>query len=144
MLVIVTIGVAHVFIPENPVSLEYPNRCPYTASLLQPYHHVQLTPTVNNLYDPTNALNDIPGLHWALHEFLQSHMHKSDSASKAILKNRGCTCLVQCVKGLMSFEDKDLLAAINHTKHGIAVASAHCKCPNSFAGSLADPVKIVQ
>ncbi|KAG1873955.1 hypothetical protein F4604DRAFT_1582539 [Suillus subluteus] len=45
--------------------------------------------------------------------------------------------LIQCVKGLMSFEDKDLLAAINDTKHGIAVASAHRKRPSSFAGRLA-------
>ncbi|KAG1754133.1 hypothetical protein EDD22DRAFT_1001005 [Suillus occidentalis] len=45
--------------------------------------------------------------------------------------------LIQCVKGLMSFEDKDLLAAINHTKHGIAVASAHRKRPGSLTGRLA-------
>ncbi|KAG2743470.1 hypothetical protein P692DRAFT_20878483 [Suillus brevipes Sb2] len=32
---------------------------------------------------------------------------------------------------------QDLLAAINRTKHGIAVASAHRKCPSDFAGQLA-------
>jgi len=32
---------------------------------------------------------------------------------------------------------QDLLAAINHTKHGITVASAHRKHPSSFAGRLA-------
>ncbi|KAG2110020.1 hypothetical protein BD769DRAFT_1365263 [Suillus cothurnatus] len=100
-------------------------------------------PPVNNPYDPTNALDDIPGLHWALHEFLQSRMHESErfceqsDPEKQRLYFATGFGLIQCVKGLMSFEDKDLLAAINHTKHGIAVASAHRKRPGSFAGRLA-------
>lgn len=36
-------------------------------------------PIVTNSYDPANALDDIPGLHWALHEFLQSRMHESEA-----------------------------------------------------------------
>ncbi|KAG1773235.1 hypothetical protein EV702DRAFT_976206 [Suillus placidus] len=100
-------------------------------------------PPVNNPYDPTNALDDIPGLHWALHEFLQSRMHESErfceqsDPEKQRLYFATGFGLIQCVKGLMSFEDKDLLAAINHTKHGIAVASAHRKRPSSLAGRLA-------
>ncbi|KAG1895793.1 uncharacterized protein F5891DRAFT_1056964 [Suillus fuscotomentosus] len=100
-------------------------------------------PPVNNSYDPTNALDDIPGLHWALHEFLQSRMHESErfceqsDPEKQRLYFATGFGLIQCVKGLMSFEDKDLLAAINHTKRGIAVASAHRKRPASFAGRLA-------
>ncbi|KAG2128052.1 uncharacterized protein EDB93DRAFT_1243607 [Suillus bovinus] len=80
-------------------------------------------PPVKNPYDPTNALDDIPGLHWALHE---QRLYFATGFG-----------LIQCVKGLMSFEDKDLLAAINHTKRGIAIASAHRKRPGSFAGRLA-------
>ncbi|KAG1827902.1 hypothetical protein EV424DRAFT_1318995 [Suillus variegatus] len=100
-------------------------------------------PPVNNSYDPTNALDDIPGLHWALNEFLQSRMHESErfceqsDPEKQRLYFATGFGLIQCVKGLMSFEDKDLLAAINHTKRGIAVASAHRKRPASFAGRLA-------
>lgn len=100
-------------------------------------------PPVNNPYDPANALDDIPGLHWALNEFLQSRMHESErfceqsDPEKQRLYFATGLGLIQCVKGLMSFEDKDLLAAINHTKHGIAVASAHRKRPSSFAGRLA-------
>ncbi|KAG1736065.1 hypothetical protein EDD22DRAFT_1010255, partial [Suillus occidentalis] len=90
-------------------------------------------------YDLTKALNDIPGLHFAL----QSRMHESErfceqsDPEKRRLYFATGFGLIQCVKGLMSFEDKDLLAAINHTKHGIAVASAHRKRPGSLAGRLA-------
>lgn len=100
-------------------------------------------PPVNNPYNPTNALDDIPGLHFALHEFLQSRMHESErfceqsDPEKQRLYFATGYGLIQCVKGLMSFEDKDLLAAINHTKHGITVASAHRKRPGSLAGRLA-------
>ncbi|EGO03118.1 hypothetical protein SERLA73DRAFT_176637 [Serpula lacrymans var. lacrymans S7.3] len=45
--------------------------------------------------------------------------------------------LIQCVKGLMSFEDKDLLAAIGHTRHGNAVASQHRKRQASLTTRLA-------
>lgn len=102
-----------------------------------------LPPPVTNPYNPINALDDIPCIHWALHEFLQSRMHeserfceKSDPERQRLYFATGYG-LIQCVKGLMSFEDKDLLAAINHTKHGIAVASAHRRRPSSFAGRLA-------
>ncbi|KAF8989353.1 hypothetical protein BDQ17DRAFT_1314373 [Cyathus striatus] len=43
--------------------------------------------------------------------------------------------LIQCVKGLMSYEDNDLLAAIQHTKHGNHIASQHRK-KHSFLGSI--------
>jgi hypothetical protein len=66
--------------------------------------------------------------------------------------------LIQCVKGLMSFEDevsfdlslvsggelwmcfKDLLSAINHTRHGNAIASQHRKPAASFTSRLANYV----
>ncbi|KAG2356007.1 hypothetical protein BDR07DRAFT_1492428 [Suillus spraguei] len=100
-------------------------------------------PPVISPYNPISALDDVPCIHWALHEFLQSRMHeserfceKSDPERQRLYFATGFG-LIQCVKGLMSFEDKDLLAAINHTKHGIAVASAHRRRPGSFAGRLA-------
>ncbi|KAG2110031.1 hypothetical protein BD769DRAFT_1392340 [Suillus cothurnatus] len=35
--------------------------------------------------------------------------------------------LIQCVESLMSFEDKDLLAAINRTKHGMTPVERHAE-----------------
>lgn len=42
--------------------------------------------------------------------------------------------LIQCVKGLMSYEDEDLLTAIAHTKRGNHIASLHRK-KQAFLGS---------
>ncbi|KAF9236545.1 hypothetical protein BU15DRAFT_49888 [Melanogaster broomeanus] len=100
-------------------------------------------PLVPALYDSTSALDDIPGLHWALHEFLHSRMLESEEYLLRVDPNRERLYfatgygLIQCVKGLMSFEDKDLLSAINHTKHGNSIAAAHRKPAPSLAGRLA-------
>ncbi|EPS94824.1 hypothetical protein FOMPIDRAFT_1152789 [Fomitopsis schrenkii] len=45
--------------------------------------------------------------------------------------------LIQCFKGLMSFEDEDLLAALNHVKNGNTVASEHRKRAASLPTRLA-------
>ncbi|KAH7882592.1 hypothetical protein F5I97DRAFT_1906457 [Phlebopus sp. FC_14] len=100
-------------------------------------------PPVSTPYDVEKALDDIPGVHWALHEFLHSRMleseeycHRADPNKERLYFATGYG-LIQCVKGLMSFEDKDLLSAINHTKHGNTIAAAHRKRPPSLAGRLA-------
>ncbi|KAL4062826.1 hypothetical protein V8B97DRAFT_1877313 [Scleroderma yunnanense] len=100
-------------------------------------------PFVPTTYDPAKALDDIPGIHWGVHEFLHSRMleseeyvHRMDPNKERLYFATGYG-LVQSIKGLMSYEDKDLLSAINHTKRGNAVAAAHRKQPPSLAGRLA-------
>ncbi|KAF8415812.1 hypothetical protein L210DRAFT_3584530 [Boletus edulis BED1] len=100
-------------------------------------------PSVPKTYDPKDALDDVPGIHWALHEFLHSRMleaeeycHRIDPKKERLYFATGYG-LIQCVKGLMSFEDKDLLSAINHTRHGNSIASAHRKPAPSLAGRIA-------
>lgn len=100
-------------------------------------------PPHSTTYNPVDALDDIPGIQWVLHEFLQSRMLESEEYCHLVDPNKERLYiatgygLIQCVKGLMSFEDKDLLSAINHTKHGNAIAAAHRKRPSSLAGRLA-------
>ncbi|KAI0071516.1 hypothetical protein K474DRAFT_1630434 [Panus rudis PR-1116 ss-1] len=97
-------------------------------------------------YTQDKALEDLPGICYALHLFLASHMveseeycHKSDPAKERLYFATGYG-LIQCVKSLMSYADEDLLAAINHVKHGGAVASNHRKkaasLPTRLAGFL--------
>ncbi|KAF8837528.1 hypothetical protein BDN67DRAFT_1013812 [Paxillus ammoniavirescens] len=103
----------------------------------------RLPPFVPASYSSANALDDIEGLHWALHEFLHSRMLESEEYCDRIDPNKERLYfatgygLIQCVKGLMSFEDKDLLSAINHTKRGNSIAAAHRKPAPSLAGRLA-------
>ncbi|EMD32712.1 hypothetical protein CERSUDRAFT_161188 [Gelatoporia subvermispora B] len=94
-------------------------------------------------YKPERALEDIPGISYALHLFLASHMveseeycHKSDPKKERLYFATGYG-LIQCVKGLMSFEDEDLVAALNHIRHGNAVASQHRKRAASLPTRLA-------
>ncbi|KAG9310772.1 hypothetical protein JVU11DRAFT_8621 [Chiua virens] len=100
-------------------------------------------PSVPEAYDSRDALDDIPGIHWALHEFLHSRMLESEEYCHHVDPNKQRLYfatgygLIQCVKGLMSFEDKDLLSAINHTRHGNSIASAHRRPAPSLAGRLA-------
>ncbi|KAH0834300.1 hypothetical protein J3R83DRAFT_11675 [Lanmaoa asiatica] len=100
-------------------------------------------PLVPQAYDSRDALDDIPGIHWALHEFLHSRMLESEEYCHRVDPNKERLYfatgygLIQCVKGLMSFEDKELLSAINHTRHGNSIASAHRKPAPSLAGRLA-------
>ncbi|KAN0080427.1 Protein of unknown function (DUF3808) domain containing protein [Tylopilus felleus] len=100
-------------------------------------------PLIPKTYDPKDALDDIPGIHWALHEFLHSRMLESEEYCHRVDPNKERLYfatgygLIQCVKGLMSFEDKDLLSAINHTRHGNSIASAHRKPAPSLVGRIA-------
>ncbi|KAJ7627995.1 hypothetical protein DFH06DRAFT_1226877 [Mycena polygramma] len=100
-------------------------------------------PPVKVPYKPEEALADIPGVHYALDMFLASKMHEaeeycneSDKKKERLYFATGYG-LIQCVKGLMSYADEDLLAALGHTKQGVLVASQHRKKAPYFTSRLA-------
>ncbi|KAI0742250.1 hypothetical protein C8Q80DRAFT_1186927 [Daedaleopsis nitida] len=90
-----------------------------------------------------DLVGDIAGVTYALHVFLGSHMHESEAYCRAydpkmerlyIATGFG---LIQCVKGLMSFEDEDLVDAIAQVRHGNVIASQHRKKAASLPTRLA-------
>ncbi|KAI0319413.1 hypothetical protein OF83DRAFT_1110594 [Amylostereum chailletii] len=100
-------------------------------------------PTTKWPYRPTDALDDIPGVAYALDTFLKSKMvesedycHSSDPTKERLYFATGFG-LIQCVKALMSYEDEDLLAALGHTKHGNTIAMQHRKKAASLPWRLA-------
>ncbi|KAK7453411.1 hypothetical protein VKT23_011676 [Stygiomarasmius scandens] len=100
-------------------------------------------PTIRSTYDPAESLDDIPALCYALELFLSSKMvesedycNKNDEKKERLYFATGYG-LIQCVKGLMSYEDEDLLAAIEHTKHGNSIATKHRKKAASITSRLA-------
>ncbi|KAK7451747.1 hypothetical protein VKT23_012426 [Stygiomarasmius scandens] len=100
-------------------------------------------PPVRTPYDPADALEDLPGISYALELFLSSKMvesedycNKSDEKKERLYFATGYG-LIQCVKGLMSYEDEDLLAGIEHTKQGNLVATKHRKKAASITSRLA-------
>ncbi|KAJ7094900.1 hypothetical protein C8R43DRAFT_907997 [Mycena crocata] len=100
-------------------------------------------PPVATPYKPAEALSDLPGVAYALDLFLSSKMHESEDymnasdAKKERLYFATGYGLIQCVKGLMSYADEDLLAAIAHTKQGVLIASQHRKRAPYLASRLA-------
>lgn len=100
-------------------------------------------PRVTWPYSQASALDDIPGIAYALDLFLKSlmveseeHCHTSDPKKERLYFATGFG-LIQCVKALMSFEDDDILSAIAHIKHGNAVANEHRKKAASLPFRLA-------
>ncbi|KAF9034810.1 hypothetical protein BJ165DRAFT_1356068 [Panaeolus papilionaceus] len=90
---------------------------------------------------------DLRGVSFALDIFLKSEMVRCeefmverDTKMERLYFATGYG-LIQCVKGLMSYEDEDLLAAIGHTKHGNHIASQHRK-KQPFFSSLASSLPI--
>ncbi|KAJ7473524.1 hypothetical protein FB451DRAFT_1367440 [Mycena latifolia] len=100
-------------------------------------------PPVKLPYKPTEALADLPGVSYALDLFLASKMHESEDycnqsdPKKERLYFATGYGLIQCVKGLMSYADEDLLAALGHTKQGVLIASQHRKRAPYFTSRLA-------
>lgn len=45
-------------------------------------------PFVPETYDPSKALDDIPGLHWALHEFTHSRMLEAEEYCHRVDPNK--------------------------------------------------------
>lgn len=119
-------------------------------------------PSIPQPYNPASALGDIPAIAYALELFLSSKMVESEKflldcdptmyVSQPVTISRTFTIdrerlyfatgygLIQCVKGLMSYEDPDLIAAIAHTKHGNAIASLHRKKAAGVGARLASAV----
>ncbi|KAJ8085866.1 hypothetical protein PM082_004685 [Marasmius tenuissimus] len=100
-------------------------------------------PPVKQPYKPSECLEDIPGMAYALELFLASHMveseeycAKNDPKMERVYFATGYG-LIQCVKGLMSYADEDILAGIEHTKHGNHIAQQHRKKAASFTTRLA-------
>ncbi|KAI0691583.1 hypothetical protein C8Q76DRAFT_862098 [Earliella scabrosa] len=95
-------------------------------------------------YAPDKSLTaDIAAVTYALHVFIGSHMHESedycrqyDPTMERLYVATGFG-LIQCVKGLMSFEDEDLVDALAHVRHGNAIASQHRKRAASLPTRLA-------
>ncbi|THH15435.1 hypothetical protein EW146_g5037 [Bondarzewia mesenterica] len=103
----------------------------------------KLPPATRWPYTHTKALDDIPGVAYALDLFLKSKMvesedfcHANDPKKERLYFATGYG-LIQCVKALMSYEDEDLLAAIGHTKNGNSIAIQHRKRAASLPWRLA-------
>ncbi|KAJ7106703.1 hypothetical protein C8R44DRAFT_805709 [Mycena epipterygia] len=100
-------------------------------------------PPVKVPYKPVDALDDLPGVAYALDLFLASKMHESEDYCNLSDKKKERLYfatgygLIQCVKGLMSYADEDLLAALGHTKQGVLIASQHRKKAPYFTSRLA-------
>ncbi|KAF8209173.1 hypothetical protein K438DRAFT_1811866 [Mycena galopus ATCC 62051] len=100
-------------------------------------------PPVKVPYKATEALEDLPGVSYALDLFLASKMHESEDYCNESDKKKERLYfatgygLIQCVKGLMSYADEDLLAALGHTKQGVLIASQHRKRQPYLASRLA-------
>ncbi|KAL0953074.1 hypothetical protein HGRIS_007274 [Hohenbuehelia grisea] len=100
-------------------------------------------PAVKWPYRQDAALDDLPCMQHALELFLASHMvesedycHRSDEKKERLYFAMGYG-LVQCVKGLMSYGDEDLLAGIAHAKRAVTVSSAHRKKAPALTSRLA-------
>ncbi|KAI0365839.1 hypothetical protein BV20DRAFT_972565 [Pilatotrama ljubarskyi] len=113
-----------------------------TKPSVEPWH-AAAPPFPKDSYSPAKALEDIDGITYALHLFLGSHMVESedycrqyDPKMERLYFATGFG-LIQCVKGLMSFEDEDLVDAIAQVKHGNTVASQHRKRAASLPTRLA-------
>ncbi|KAJ6562224.1 hypothetical protein B0H19DRAFT_1143862 [Mycena capillaripes] len=100
-------------------------------------------PPVKLPYKPEEALEDLPGVSYALDMFLASKMHESEDYCNESDKKKERLYfatgygLIQCVKGLMSYADEDLLDALGHTKQGVLIASQHRKKTPYFTSRLA-------
>ncbi|KZW03062.1 hypothetical protein EXIGLDRAFT_728589 [Exidia glandulosa HHB12029] len=93
-------------------------------------------------YAQERALDDLPAVHHALVLFLESQMLESeafirenDEKLERLYSATGIG-LIDVIRGLMSFEDKDLAHAIASLKHGAQIAQQHRK-PLPFASRLA-------
>ncbi|KAF8200119.1 hypothetical protein BJ912DRAFT_1029695 [Pholiota molesta] len=132
----------------EPTSPSKPDSSPKPDSAPEPSFAARFPapPPVQHPYTPANALADLPCVQHALELFLSSHMLESEAYMRAgdprmeRLYFATGFGLIQCVKGLMSYEDEDLLAGIQHTKHGNAIAAAHRARPAFLGSRLAGAV----
>jgi hypothetical protein len=131
-----------IFLPAR----EAPQRCTY------------IEPTLHKPYDKRKAWNDLPGAAYVFELFLSGKMEEAEKWCKTVdpkmfafinichnlanLMHRermyismalGC---IQCLKGLMSFAEEDLLKAVNSNKQASSIASQHRKKPPSMSAAL--------
>ncbi|KAF8153787.1 hypothetical protein B0H34DRAFT_661565 [Crassisporium funariophilum] len=88
-------------------------------------------PLLKYPYELSDALLDLPAASYAMDLFAQSriqeleeYLRKSDENQERLYIASGYG-LLQCVKGFMSYEDKDLLDASNKAQRGKQVANQH-------------------
>jgi hypothetical protein len=99
-------------------------------------------PIFKQPYDQSRALEELPGVTYALSLFLSSHMLETESWIEANNPNRDMlyfssgSSLIQTVKALMSYEDEDLLGAINEAKYAVSIAQLHRKKATGIYGRL--------
>ncbi|KAJ7861298.1 hypothetical protein B0H13DRAFT_2237305 [Mycena leptocephala] len=129
-------------------TLALPRQSSLTAS--SSYRTIYTSPPpVKMPYCASEALSDLPGVSYALDQFLSSRMHESEDYMNASDMNASDTKkerlyfatgygLIACIKGLISYADEDLLDAIGHCKQGVLIASQHRKkaphLPSRLAG----------
>ncbi|KAJ3739023.1 hypothetical protein DFH05DRAFT_1407968 [Lentinula detonsa] len=108
------------------------------------YRSIYTTPPpVKYPYMPSKALEDIPGVSYALELFLASHMVESeDYCNESDVKKERLYFatgygLIQCVKALMSYADEASLLLQEHTKQGNFIATQHRKKAAFFTSRLA-------
>ncbi|KAJ3991899.1 hypothetical protein F5050DRAFT_1580574 [Lentinula boryana] len=124
---------------EKPANLQDIHETPSYRSIYT------TPPPVKYPYMPSKALEDIPGVSYALELFLASHMVESeDYCNESDVKKERLYFatgygLIQCVKALMSYADEAslLLQGIEHTKQGNFIATQHRKKAAFFTSRLA-------
>ncbi|KAF5391059.1 hypothetical protein D9757_004042 [Collybiopsis confluens] len=120
------------------------NEKPSQESATPSYKSIYTSPPIVNYpYEPSEALGDLGPVSYALELFLASHMVESEDycnesdVDKERLYFATGYGLIQCIKGLMSYANEDILAGIEHTKHGNLIASQHRKKAAFFTSRLA-------
>jgi Protein of unknown function (DUF3808) len=99
-------------------------------------------PIFKQPYDQLRTLEELPGVTYGLSLFLSSHMLETESWIEVNNPNRDMlyfssgSALIQTIKALMSYEDEDLLGAINTAKHAVNIAQQHRKKANGIYGKL--------
>ncbi|TBU46751.1 hypothetical protein BD309DRAFT_998854 [Dichomitus squalens] len=100
------------------------------------------SPTSVGTYVQDRTLEDIPAIKHALSLFCASRMVESEEYCKESDPNRehlyitSGYSLIQAIKALMSFEDKDLQEALTHLNRGNELAAAHRAPVTSFSAKV--------
>ncbi|KII86100.1 hypothetical protein PLICRDRAFT_56563 [Plicaturopsis crispa FD-325 SS-3] len=96
-----------------------------------PTRSTPVPPAPAGSYSPERALEDLPAIKYAAALFLNSSMVESEEYCDQIDPKRerlyitSGYSLIQCLKALMSYEDKDLADALKFLNHGCSLAAKH-------------------
>ncbi|KAI5118785.1 hypothetical protein M0805_005015 [Coniferiporia weirii] len=100
-------------------------------------------PKASGEYSADRALDDLPAIKYAEYLFLNSNMVESEQycidvdPQKERLYITSGYSLIQCLKALMSYEDKDLQEANKQVKHGNNLAHRHRAPPAPLVSRIA-------